>query len=159
MGTLCTAGTDSRGVCRIEAKALRVSEPSTTGGFESALVTGFDAATNRFQVQWKSDGAECSIPRIRVLFAAENPFEFADRVAAAHRARRQGEANLRYSLYVDSMPTDELQILDTEQVNRILLQALNTKALKQNALDTSSLLNEVNLDFARTMNSIVFDTH
>ena len=55
------------------------------------------------------------------------------------------------------MPTDELSPLDTEQVNRILVLALNTKKLKQNALDTTSLLSEVNIDYARTMNKIIFD--
>jgi hypothetical protein len=57
------------------------------------------------------------------------------------------------------MPTDNIQPLDTEQVNRVLVLALNTKKLKQNALDTTSLLNEVNIDYARTMNKIIFDVN
>lgn len=57
------------------------------------------------------------------------------------------------------MPTDELSQLDSEQVNRILASAINTKSLQQNALDTTSLLNEVNIDFTRTMNKIILDKH
>jgi hypothetical protein len=89
----------------------------------------------------------------------ENPFLFARRVSLAHRLRREFECNIRYSLYIDSMPTDEIQPLDTEQVNRVLVLALNTRKLKQNALDTTSLLNEVNIDYARTMNKIIFDVN
>ena len=39
---------------------------------------------------------------------------FAKRVSNAHAARREFEAHIRYSLYIDSMPTDEIQPLDTE---------------------------------------------
>jgi dynein heavy chain len=88
---------------------------------------------------------------------AEDPAVFAHRLSAAHASRRQFESYIRYSLYVDSMPIDEMQPLDNEQTARILASALNSKSLKSNALDTAPLLNEVNIDYARTMNKIIFD--
>lgn len=57
------------------------------------------------------------------------------------------------------MPTDEIPPLDTEQISRILLSVLNTQALKETLLDATSLLKEVNVDYARAMNKIVFDLH
>jgi dynein heavy chain len=119
-------------------------------------VTGYLPAEDKFTVRFSS-GQQAKMYRIHLHFPAENPVTFAARVGKAHETRRTYEASMRYSLYVDSMPTDEIQPLDTEQVNRILLLAVNTKKLKQNALDTTSLLNEVNIDFARTMNKVVFD--
>jgi len=120
-------------------------------------VLSHDANDAKFVVKYKDTGVAVKVYRIHLCFQAENPFLFAQRVAAAHQLRREFESQIRYALYVDNMPTDELSPLDTEQVNRILVLALNTKKLKQNALDTTSLLSEVNIDYARTMNKIIFD--
>jgi hypothetical protein len=43
---------------------------------------------------------------------SEDPQVFAKRVGVAHSQRRQFESHIRYSLYVDSMPIDEMQPLD-----------------------------------------------
>ena len=56
------------------------------------------------------------VPRVRLYFAAEDPFVFAKRFADAHATRARAEALLRYSLYVDSMPMEDLPPLTTEQV-------------------------------------------
>ena len=58
------------------------------------------------------------------------------------------------------MPTQEIPELDQYQVSRICSLALYSRAFKNKAaLDTSSLIAEVNRDFARTMNKIIFDKH
>ena len=49
--------------------------------------------------------------------------------------------------------------LDSEQINRIVSRALNTLSLKRNEFDTNQLLAEINTDYARTMNKIVFDAN
>lgn len=43
------------------------------------------------------------------------------------------------------------------QVNRVLGFALNSKKLKDKLMDTSQLISEINIEYARTMNKIVFD--
>ena len=63
---------------------------------------------------------------------------------------------MRYNLYIDCMPTEDLCQLDSEQVNRIMSSAMSASQLHQNTVDTSQLLNEVNMDYVRTMNSIIF---
>ena len=42
-------------------------------------------------------------------------------------------------------------------MNRVLGFALNSKKLKDKLMDTSQLISEINIDYARTMNKIVFD--
>ena len=58
------------------------------------------------------------VPRVRLHFEAEDPFVFARRFADAHERRARSESLLRYSLYVDSMPMEDLPALTTEAVSR-----------------------------------------
>ena len=70
-------------------------------------------------------GARLSLPgqywvaRIRVMFRAEDPRLFAERVADAFTSRRLTEALLRYHLYVDCMPMDGVGELDHAALKRI----------------------------------------
>ena len=67
-------------------------------------------------------------------------------------------ATIRYNLYIDCMPTDDIPALDSDQLNRVLALAFRTPQLgSKEALDTRSLISEVNLDYSRTMNKIIFD--
>ena len=112
---------------------------------------------NKYLVQWDGTAATTVLPRVRLYFLAEDPFRFAKRVAEAYGLRRRTESSLRYNLFVDSMPTEEIPPLTVEQINRVLGFALNSKRLREKLMDTSQLINEVNVDYARTMNKIVFD--
>ena len=58
------------------------------------------------------------------------------------------------------MPKHQIPEIDNYQVNRILAMTQNTKTLRgKSSADTTTLLNEVNADFAKTMNNIIFDKH
>ncbi|EUB63950.1 Dynein heavy chain 1, axonemal [Echinococcus granulosus] len=48
------------------------------------------------------------IPRIQLMFLAEDPVVFAKRVAQAYHDREAAEATIRYNLYLDCMPVDGL---------------------------------------------------
>eukprot|EP00798_Chlamydomonas_sp_ICE-L_P016863 gene16863-23131_t len=130
-------------------------------------VIDHDAATNHYCIivlpegggEWPDASQEKPVwvPRVALYFAAEDPFRFASRYAEAHTSRARAEALLRYSLYVDSMPTEDMPTLSTEQINRMLGYALNSKQLKDKLMDSSQLVSEVNLEYARTMNKIIFD--
>ena len=88
--------------------------------------------------------------RINLLFDSEDPRIFAQRVAKAHRDRMYADSQIRYNFILSFMPTDELQELDSEQINRI-----NSMALKSGVSSTqvvTSLMAEVNKNYARTMN-------
>lgn len=107
-----------------------------------------------------TDGAQKWVSRLEVCFAAENPFDFARRVADAFARRREAEEVLQYNLYVDAMPTEDVPPLDQGQLSRMLSNALSTKALKSpgdKEVDVAPLLHEVNLDYMRAQSKFVLD--
>jgi dynein heavy chain, axonemal len=101
------------------------------------------------------------IPRIQVMFKAENPNVVARRIAEAHKRRALTEALLRYNLYVDCMPTDGLGELDPSSMKRMIrISKHDTPVLKhKKGLDDvlSSLEKEVNMDYLRSMNVIIIE--
>ena len=95
-----------------------------------AKVIGYDATQNKFQIEWKSTKMKDYIHRIELLFDIEDPFRFVERIKSAYESRKEAYAVLRYNLYVDCMPAEGLPMLDSEQMNRVLTNALCTKELK-----------------------------
>ena len=73
------------------------------------------------------------IPRIRLMFCAEDPVNFAERVFKAYELRRNTEILLRYHLYVDCMPTDGVPSLNSETVERIIKWAKGIKSIQNNS--------------------------
>lgn len=102
------------------------------------------------------------VPRVQLQFVAEDPRQFADRVQFAHEERKRTENYLRYQFYVDSMPHDGVQELETQSFKRMLDYIRVASGLRtlpeKNREDLIALLErEVNVDFQRTMNKITFD--
>jgi hypothetical protein len=56
------------------------------------------------------------VSRVDLCFTAEDPFVFARRHVDAHANRGHAESLLRYNLYIDCMPTEDIPPLSTEQV-------------------------------------------
>ncbi|CAM9224423.1 unnamed protein product, partial [Hapterophycus canaliculatus] len=55
-------------------------------------VTGYDASSEEWEVEWlegttKEKSTQLRLPRLRVYLKAEDPFNFADRVADAHAGK------------------------------------------------------------------------
>lgn len=98
------------------------------------------------------------VPRVQLCFAAEDPCLYAKRFAAGLTAVAAAEVQMAFELCVDSMPIDDVPQLTTEQVNRVLNFALNSKKLKDRLMDTSTLINEANLEHARAMNKVTLQT-
>jgi dynein heavy chain, axonemal len=124
----------------------------------SCIVTSYNVTNGTFTVMFPSGERE-SRKRLQLCFNAEDPQKLVNRIVFAHAAREMAESLIRYNLYIDCMPTDGVAQLDSEQINRIVSKALNTLILKRNEFDTNQLLAEINTDYARTMNKIVFDAN
>eukprot|EP00879_Flechtneria_rotunda_P028244 GHRR01030336.1.p1 GENE.GHRR01030336.1~~GHRR01030336.1.p1 ORF type:complete len:375 (+),score=131.41 GHRR01030336.1:177-1301(+) len=92
------------------------------------------------------------VPRVQLCFSAEDLELYAKRFAAAVSGLAAANVQMAYQLCIDSMPIDNVPQLTTEQVNRVLNFALNSKKLKDRLMDTSSLINEANLEHARAIN-------
>ncbi|GCB64000.1 hypothetical protein scyTo_0013272, partial [Scyliorhinus torazame] len=100
------------------------------------------------------------IPRVLLIFCAEDPVIFSKRIAQAHFLRQKTEALLLYNLYIDCMPVDKLRFLDEESFKRMKKWAFSTPGFR----DKSALPNyfnrieqEVRLEYNRTVNKITFD--
>ncbi|KAH7827931.1 dynein haevy chain 8, inner dynein arm 4 [Monocercomonoides exilis] len=72
-----------------------------------------------FEVQWL-DNTRSVLPRIHVLFFAEDPERFALRVLWAHQRRKETALQLKYNLYIDAMPTDDVALPSQESLEHIM---------------------------------------
>ncbi|XP_076467072.1 dynein axonemal heavy chain 1-like isoform X2 [Babylonia areolata] len=101
------------------------------------------------------------ISRIQLMFKAEDPQVFAGRLAEAFESRRISEAELRYHLYVDCMPMDGVGELDQASLRRMQEWAQSAPGLNSQASNIDDYMQvlerEVNIDFCRSMNRIIFD--
>jgi dynein heavy chain len=154
----------------IQGKSLWRDE-NGAGHWRKVLIYNYDDEKNIYEGIWEdSTKNKCEVSRINLLFDAEDPRIFAQRVAKAHRDRKFADSQIRYNLLALHMPTEDLQELDSEQISRIKNMAENKQAQskevsgkdggkdQQNKLKmTDSLLAEINKNYARTMNKIILD--
>ena len=105
--------------------------PAANGVMENGTVNG-EAHGNEEPKRKRSkvEGAQFWVPRTQLLFAAEDPINFAERVAKAYALRCETEALLRYNLYVDCMPMDGVVRLDPSSLERMITWAKGTRTLK-----------------------------
>ena len=148
------------------------------GCWVPCIVRDYDAGSGLWAVEWdgaaddavppavKAGDAEAArlpmattatLPRLQLMFLAEDPINFADRVAAAHAARRRALQALRYQLYIDCMPTEDLPTWDMEQTNRVLALSLTTPKLRRFTHDSTSLFQEVDTTYKRALNKLALD--
>ncbi|XP_068171919.1 dynein axonemal heavy chain 1 [Antennarius striatus] len=105
-------------------------------------------------------GTKHWVPRIRLLFSAEDPRVFVERIQFALRLREKTEALIFHHLSVDCMPICEgTPSLDSLQLQSIKRCALSAPGLRLNILEKciEDLEKEIKLEFARAMNSIIFE--
>ncbi|CAH8652543.1 unnamed protein product [Schistosoma rodhaini] len=99
------------------------------------------------------------IPRIQVMFLAEDPQIFAKRVATAFKSRQEHESALRYNLYLDCMPNEGIGELSSAVLKRMTFLAKDeTRAIRNSKGIDSVLQNlerEVTFDYWRSMNDLI----
>uniref|UniRef100_A0A4W6F8M2 Dynein axonemal heavy chain 1 n=1 Tax=Lates calcarifer TaxID=8187 RepID=A0A4W6F8M2_LATCA len=102
-------------------------------------------------------GTKYWVPRIRLLFSAEDPRVFVERIQFALRWRENTEALLLYHLSVDCMPIWRgTPSLDTHSLQRIKKQALSAPGLSLEKC-IGDLEKELKLEYYRIMNCMSFD--
>ncbi|XP_076467002.1 dynein axonemal heavy chain 1-like [Babylonia areolata] len=102
---------------------------------------------------------ETWIPRIRVRFLSEDPWRFAKRVAEAYESRQACEAGLRYNLYVDCMPMDDIEDVAEDSFQKMEHFAMTTPGLRDKSrLEPvmEELKYEVNIAYKRSVNNMEF---
>lgn len=85
-------GLHSTWVVRKRAAAAPLTPSGYVFGDRSTQVMGHDADSEEWVVEWlegttKERGTQLRLPRLRVYLKAEDPFNFADRVADAHASK------------------------------------------------------------------------
>jgi hypothetical protein len=75
----------------------------------------------------------------RAISDSPYPVAYAIRRYGAYSARVEAVKMLRYHLFVDSMPTEDIPPLTVEQINRMLGRGLHSSTLQLNL----SALNEI----------------
>lgn len=78
-------------ISTVLAAGQLISSPTWFDG--RPQVTGYDANTEQWLVEWlegttKEKSTQLRLPRLRIYLKAEDPFNFADRVADAHARRK-----------------------------------------------------------------------
>ena len=71
------------------------------------------------------------------------------------------DSMIRYNYYIDNMPMQDLNELDSEQKKRLestcRTKKLDSEVVNFKLKDITGMLQEVNNDYTRTMNKIIFD--
>nr|XP_034195945.1 dynein heavy chain 1, axonemal-like [Osmia lignaria] len=91
------------------------------------------------------------LPRIYIRFYAENPRVFAKRLATAIEHRKIADASIKYNFYLDCMQMDGMLTLNEKQKEAIVRLTLNGIRIKFPETRVSALINEISLDYQRTM--------
>lgn len=123
------------------------------------LITRYFPKSRRYEGVFKHINQKAKLPRIHVLFDAEDPRHFVSRFKHAYTTRIYADSLIKYNYYIENMPIHEIPELDHMKINRILILTQNTKALRGKSSADTTLLCEINFDFAKTMNKIIFDKH
>lgn len=123
------------------------------------LITRYFPKSRRYEGTFKHINQKAKLPRIYILFDAEDPDKFVTRFKHAYQTRVYADSLIKYNYYIENMPIHEIPELDHEKIDRILIKTQNTKALRGKSSADTTLLNEINFDFAKTMNKIIFDKH
>eukprot|EP00930_Biecheleria_cincta_P014239 TRINITY_DN1233_c0_g1_i1.p1 TRINITY_DN1233_c0_g1~~TRINITY_DN1233_c0_g1_i1.p1 ORF type:complete len:4262 (-),score=887.85 TRINITY_DN1233_c0_g1_i1:333-13118(-) len=146
----------------LQAKALRWQDDGS-GIWEQCTVERVKnlddgKGTKHFELRWSSKGTETeAVSRLRIVFYGEDPEVFADRVAFAFAALRKAQLRIGLNFFLDNMPVQDIQVLDDDQVARVLDLSKNSAALREVGDSfCNEVIREVNMDFARTMNKIIF---
>ncbi|KAJ8395762.1 hypothetical protein AAFF_G00029990 [Aldrovandia affinis] len=100
------------------------------------------------------------VPRVRLIFSAEDPCPFVHRVLAAQRWREKIEARMFYTLSVDCMPVPrDCPSLDPTWRACIKQYAASTPRIEIDQLQecVDRLEKEIKLEYDRTMNCLSFN--
>lgn len=125
----------------------------------TALSLDMDAGIpgGKFCVRGKSGNLEF-VPFCWVVYEAESPFWYVKRLSHAKKLRDDIFQFLSYNLYLDCMPIDGMQSMAPEQLFRVMQLAANSKRLKERSIDTTTIIDEMNFEYMRCMNRIVFES-
>ena len=157
----------------IPGVGLKIDEDGT-GTWKRVLINNYNYENERFNGYWDTNQEQitmkttldlnsmenCSLPKIHILFDAENPYLFCKKVSLAHQERKKAESIIRYNYYIDKMLNDNLNDITDDQKTR-LKKKISDKGSFFKGMDSKveELIKDLNWNFLRTTNKIIFDKY
>jgi dynein heavy chain len=141
----------------IPGVGLQRDSYSGTGIWRRVIINHFNQKTEKFEGFWDRTEEVCELPKIDLLFDAENPYVFCKKVSLAHQEREKAESIIRYNLYINRMETRNLSALGEDQKTRLKKGIEKISYLKLETKLIDDLLTELNTNYQRTTNKIIFD--
>ena len=130
------------------------------GTWKRVLINFYNEKTEKYEGVWDEDKEEkepCSLSKIYLLFDAENPFLFCKKVKLACEERESAESIIRYNSYIDRMLIDQIQDMNEDVRKRLQNNIKKLKFLKVEQKNIDDLLRDLNCNYLRTTNKIIFD--
>ena len=136
--------------------------------WQDVLIMDYYEPDKEFICFSKDTKEKMRFKRINLWFEIEDPRKFAQRVKKAHESRQVADSKVRYNYYVDNMPKNDVNSMDTEQRNRLYtnasasILAKKDKEKDKKGLSTAfeeNLKAEAASEYERTMNKIIFNTY
>ena len=138
------------------------------GEWRRCHVVSFEPSSESFEVCWSDGGSYTTLksPEILLEDCGESRFHHFEKYQASMTKRRDVESLLRYQLFIDSMPDDGdlISPFPSDQAERIKegtflpIHHLLSQTMWDEYVDTL-VTQEVGKDYARTMNTIIFDSN
>jgi dynein heavy chain len=144
----------------LELERTRVGlhrDETGVGTWKRILINSYDQNRDKFEGIWDGTEEICSLSKIYLLFDAENPFLFAKKVSLATQEREKAESIIRYNFYIDKMEYVNLIDITEDQKIRLRKGIEKIPYLKMELKYIEDLLKELNLNYLRSTNKIIFD--
>ena len=90
-------------------------------------VKDYDYKEKKFIVSQFGSAKEKKVTRLSLLFYAEDPEQFRERVNLCKTRRRHVEAELRFTEMVDQIPADAVSVLSYERKESFVLKCVDQK--------------------------------
>ncbi|KAL0210647.1 hypothetical protein RCL1_005083 [Eukaryota sp. TZLM3-RCL] len=144
----------------LPVQALRLNSASNLYEWVQGKVlsSSLDPSFTYFDVVFNDTSSSQRTHRLHVYIQGENPFTFADRLAAAHRRRSEAEANVRYNLYIENMPRDDFIESCFAFLTKITSSINNFELSSPSMRDVlNECYSEVRASYACSINKLLFE--
>ena len=144
---------------KLLAKALFFDKKKQTGVWKKVLISEYNKDTDTFNGEVDDETHEefKNMPKLFILFNAENPHVFAKRMAEAFVLRNKCESIIKYKYYLSKIPTKLTPYLPDDRVNKIINKVNTLKDVKLVANDLEKELESVQHDYVFQLNKMMFD--
>ena len=83
------------------------------------IVTGYDAETQEYEVQFSPSGIAKKVKRLNLHFDEEDASKFEERRRVAEQARKEAKSTLRMDYFIGKQPKQEVRIIRKESIRKI----------------------------------------